>query len=48
MMNSNPTTKDALIAQLVQKNVKGSDTEIPCVRLCLRLCLRTCIVDTKA
>ena len=48
MKNSNPVTKDALIAQLVQKNVKGGETDIPCARLCLRLCLRTCISDTKA
>lgn len=39
------TTKNALIAQLVKKNVQPAEAAIPCMTVCVHVCYTTCIVD---
>jgi hypothetical protein len=45
MKNPQEMAKAEMIAQLVQKNIKGSDANgIPCLTLCLKVCLR-CVLQ---
>jgi len=40
-------TKSEMIEALVKKNMKKSDSDIPCIFGCMTLCLRVCFNVTE-